>query len=110
MCGSGSLVLMDLRRRLLLVDDDRATHTLIGSLALIEGFEVNTAMDASDALAQRRKQPADLVLLDVRMPDASELDVLRSIREISPQSGVILMADGAAVGDGVEAVKRGALD
>ncbi len=102
---------MDAQRpRLLVVDDDRAILSLIGGIALSEGFEVATTDDASDALLQLLKRPADLVLLDLRMPGVTGLDVLRSIREVNSRCKVVLMTGFGTIDNAVEAVKLGAID
>ena len=102
---------MDAQRpRLLVVDDDRAILSLIGSIGLSEGFEVATTDDSADALLQLLKRPADLVLLDLRMPGVTGLDVLRSIRDVSSQCKVVLMTAFGTIDNAVEAVKLGAID
>jgi DNA-binding NtrC family response regulator len=98
------------RPRLLVVDDDRAILTLIGTIALAEGFDVATTTSGEDAMKQLRERPAELVLLDMRMPGVTGLDVLRAIRDISPRSKVVLMTGYATIDSAVEAVKLGALD
>jgi two-component system response regulator HydG len=98
------------RPRLLVVDDDRAILTLIGTVALAEGFDVATTVDGFDAMAQLRHRPADLVLVDLQMPGITGLDVLRAIREICPRSRVVLMSGYATIDSAVEAVKLGATD
>jgi two-component system response regulator HydG len=98
------------RPRLLVVDDDRAILTLIGTLALAEGFDVATTVSGEDAMKQLRHRPADLVLLDLRMPGVTGLDVLRSIRDISPKCKAVLMTGFGTIDSAVEAVKLGALD
>src|SRR5262245_31241370 len=98
------------RPRLLVVDDDRTILSLIGTIALAEGFEVATALDGSDAMEQLRQRAADLALVDLRMPGVTGLDVLRSIREASPRCRVVLMTGFASIDTAVEAVKLGALD
>ena len=98
------------RPRLLVVDDDRAILTLIGTLALAEGFDVATTVNGEDAMNQLRHRPAELVLLDLRMPGITGLDVLRSIRDVSPKCKVVLMTGFATIDSAVEAVKLGALD
>ena len=98
------------RPRLLVVDDDRAILTLVGSIAQSEGFDVTTAVDGIDALAHLRHRPAGLVLLDLRMPGVNGLDVLRNIRAICPASQVVLMSGHATIDTAVEAVKLGAVD
>src|SRR6266850_7355819 len=96
--------------RLLVVDDDRSILTLIGTLAVAEGFDVATSVSGEDAMKQLRLRPAELVLLDLRMPGVSGLDVLRSIRDISPRCKVVLMTGYATIDSAVEAVKLGATD
>ena len=98
------------RPRLLVVDDDRAILTLIGTIALAEGFDVATTTTGEDAMKQLRHRPAELVLLDLRMPGITGLDVLRSIRDISPRCKVVLMTGYGTIDSAVEAVKLGALD
>jgi DNA-binding NtrC family response regulator len=98
------------RPRLLVVDDDRAILTLIGTLALSEGFDVATTTTGEEAMQQLRQRPAELVLLDLRMPGVTGLDVLRSIRDITPRCKVVLMTGFATIDSAVEAVKLGALD
>ncbi len=98
------------RPRLLVVDDDRAILTLIGTIALAEGFDVATTTNGEDAMKQLRHRPAELVLLDLRMPGVTGLDVLRSIRDVSPKCKVVLMTGFATIDSAVEAVKLGALD
>jgi DNA-binding NtrC family response regulator len=98
------------RPRLLVVDDDRAILTLVGTVALAEGFDVTTTVDGTDALNQLRHRRADLVLVDLRMPGVSGLDVLRAIRTINRHTRVVLMSGYATIDSAVEAVKLGAMD
>jgi DNA-binding NtrC family response regulator len=98
------------RPQLLVVDDDRAILTLIGSIAQSEGFEVSTTTDAAEAMQYLRRRPADLVLLDLRMPGVTGLETLRAIRGVSPRCRVALMSGHATIDSAVEAVKLGAMD
>jgi two-component system response regulator HydG len=98
------------RPRLLVVDDDRAILTLIGTIALAEGFDVATTTTGEDAMKQIRHRPVDLVLQDLRMPGITGIDVLRAIREISPRVKVVLMTGYGTIDSAVEAVKLGAVD
>lgn len=98
------------RPRLLVVDDERPILSLIGAIAVGEGFDVSTSVDGADALAQLRRRPADLVLVDLRMPGVSGIDVLRAVREINPSCRVVLMSGFATIDSAVEAVRLGAAD
>jgi DNA-binding NtrC family response regulator len=98
------------RPRLLIVDDDRAILTLVGTIALKEGFDVATAVNGEDALRQLGAHPSDLVLLDLQMPGVTGIDVLRSISEVRHGCRVVLMSGHATIDSAVEAVKLGAED
>jgi DNA-binding NtrC family response regulator len=95
---------------LLVVDDDRAILMLVGSIAHAAGFDVATTTDGRDAMQLLERRPADLVLLDLRMPGTTGLDTLRAIRAITPQSRVVLMSGHGTIDSAVEAVKLGATD
>jgi two-component system response regulator HydG len=84
--------------------------TLIGSVALAEGFDVATIVDGREALQQLTMRPADLVLVDLRMPGVTGLEVLRAIREVNSRSRVVLMSGHATIDSAVKAVKLGAMD
>ncbi len=101
---------MRVRPRVLVVDDDRAILTLVGSVAVAEGFDVATTVDGTSALQQLATRPADLVLVDLRMPGVTGLEVLRSIRDVDPRSRVVLMSGHATIDSAVMAVKLGATD
>ena len=53
---------------------------------------------------------ADLVMVDLRMPDVGGLDVLRAIRDTDPHCQAVLMTGYASVDTAVEAIKLGAMD
>jgi two-component system response regulator HydG len=73
-------------------------------------YEIRTALRARQALETFRRQPADLVLTDIRMPDMDGMAVLRAVKNEFPQAEVVLMTAYATVSQAVEAVKSGAYD
>jgi two-component system response regulator HydG len=74
------------------------------------GFDDVACAAGRDAIAQLRTRRADLVMVDLRMPDVGGLDVLKAIREIDPQCQAVLMTGYASVDTAVEAIKLGARD
>src|ERR1044072_2382999 len=98
------------RPRLLVVDDDRAILTLIGTIALAEGFDVATTTNGEDAMKQLRHRPAELVLLDLRMPGVTGLDGLRFFRGVSPKCKVVLMPAFPPIDSAGKGAKQGAPD
>ena len=95
---------------LLVVDDDPQVLALISRFGSTEGFEVVLCQGGSEALDQVRARRADLVLVDLRMPDVGGLDVISRVRDVDPHCHIILMSGHATIDTAVEAVKRGAID
>src|SRR5207249_11900559 len=79
----------------------------IERLAAKAGFEVMACGSGSEALRALMRRPADLAMVDLRMPDVNGLELLRQIRSSVPSCEVILMTAYAAVDSAVEAIKLG---
>ena len=95
---------------LLVIDDEPGMLNLVGRFARPLGFDVRTHSSAREALESVARQPVDVALVDLRMPEIGGLDVLRALREAHPECRVILMTAHASVDTAIEAVKLGALD
>jgi two-component system nitrogen regulation response regulator NtrX len=97
--------------RILLVDDDRSVLDGVSGLLRDEGYrtlEADTVAAARRHLADDRNPP-ELVLLDIRMPAESGLDLLRSLPQPLPIPVVVLSGE-ASISDTVAALKLGATD
>jgi DNA-binding NtrC family response regulator len=97
-----------MRPSLLVVDDDLPVLRIVERLAARAGFDVVTCGSGSEAMQALLRRPADLAVVDLRMPDVNGLDLLRQIRARVPSCEVILMTAYAAVDSAVEAIKLGA--
>ena len=95
---------------LVVIDDEQGILDVVGRFAQRAGYEAITCSNGRDAIAQLRTRKADLVMVDLRMPDVGGLDVLRAIREIDPRCQAVLMTGYASVDTAVEAIKLGATD
>lgn len=71
---------------LVVVDDEQAILDTVGRFAARAGFEVVTCSRGAEAIACLGARRADLVMVDLRMPDVGGLDVLRTIRDTSPNT------------------------
>jgi DNA-binding response OmpR family regulator len=80
------------RERILVVDDEAGIRELVGTYLRDEGFDVEEAVDGEAALERFRRQPPDLVVLDLRLPGIDGFDVLREIRRISSVYVILLTA------------------
>lgn len=98
------------RPLLVVVDDEEGILDVVGRFAHRAGYETLMFSSGREAIAQLRTRRADLVLVDLRMPDVGGLDVLRAIRDIDPRSQAVLMTGYASVETAVEAIKLGATD
>ena len=92
----------------MLVDDDVELTELLSSLLTLEGFDVQTANNGSEAL-QKLDESHELVLLDVMMPKLNGLDTLKEIRKVSNVPVMMLTARGEDI-DRVLGLELGADD
>ena len=95
---------------LVVVDDEQGILDVVSRFAHKSGFEVVTCSGGREAIACLRSRRADLLMVDLRMPDVGGLEVLRSVRETDPRCQAVLMTGYASVDTAVEAIKLGALD
>jgi len=95
---------------LVIVDDEQGILDLIQRFAERTGYDVVTYSNGREAIAQMQTVKADLVMVDLRMPEVGGLDVLRAIRDSDPRCQAVLMTGYASVETAVEAIKLGASD
>ncbi|MBE1425180.1 two-component system NtrC family response regulator [Desulfomicrobium macestii] len=94
-----------------LVIDDEPAHRLMVRVVLGDaGFKVLEADNGSSGLATLRARPVDVVLLDMRMPGMSGLDVLQKMHEEGMTTPVIMLTAFGNVSSAVESMKIGAWD
>jgi len=98
----------DFKPVLLVVDDEPVA--VVERFGRQKGFEVVTRHSGRQILDDLRAFKPDVALVDLHLPDAGGLDVLRAIRDADPTCQVILMTGQASVDSAIEAVKLGALD
>ena len=97
--------------RVLLVDDEARFILNLAKLLRGRGFEVSTAFDgAAGVTAVEKSEGIDVVLLDVKMPGMDGIETLRRIKEISPETEVVMLTGHANVETGIAAMREGALD
>ncbi len=96
--------------KILIVDDEEAVIKAIAGALEDEGYLTLTARDGREALEIYRREGADVVLLDIWMPDIDGLDLLRRIKDVDDSCPVIMISGHATVSTAVKAMKMGAFD
>jgi len=94
---------------ILIVDDDKSIRYSLKRM--LEGsFAILTAQNGEEALQRVRENSPDLILMDIKMPGQSGMDVLREIKRIDPKTLVIMMTAYGTTETAIEAMKYGAFD
>ncbi|ATB46274.1 sigma-54-dependent transcriptional regulator [Corallococcus macrosporus] len=93
-----------------LVVDDKENMRHLFTRILGDAYQVRTVEDGGRALALIQAQQFDLVVTDIRMPGADGFEVLKAVKQHSPDTEVIMVTAYASVSKAVEAIKEGAYD
>ncbi len=94
----------------LIVDDEQDMRWLLANILKAEGFIVQQAVDGLDAIGKVKKQPPDIVLLDIKMPTMDGMEALKKIKEINYSLPVIMLTAHGDIPSSVQAIKTGASD
>jgi two-component system response regulator PilR (NtrC family) len=96
--------------KILVVDDERSMRELLELVLKREGYSVYTAENGTRALDLVRQNVYDLLISDVKMPDMNGIELLERVREVSPETMVIMITAFATVETARRAFKLGAED
>ncbi len=101
---------MDTTTRILIVDDEEVVRLSHLRTLASDHYNVEAALNGTEALRAMEQSPFDLVLLDLRMPDMDGLSVLKAIKQRWPESEVIIITGYPSIDTAKEAVRLGAYD
>jgi DNA-binding response OmpR family regulator len=96
--------------RILIVDDERTTRLSLSEIFSLRGAITATAADGQEALDLIAKNAYDLIVLDIRMPGISGLQVLETVQQVAPATIVVLLTAHATVDSAIRALREGAFD
>jgi two-component system response regulator AtoC len=99
-----------MRARILIADDDEVSCQLFAEVLQKEGYRADRARTGDDALARLREEVYDLLIVDVRMPGMTGLDVTQIAHTDYPSLPVIVMTAFGDIDTAVEAIREGAFD
>lgn len=93
-------------RTLLLVEDHEGLRTRLSAALKRRGFEVLAVSTAAEAITQA--ESPELALVDLRLPDADGLSVVRHLHERDPRTNIVVLSGYGSIPTALEAVRRGA--
>jgi DNA-binding NtrC family response regulator len=96
--------------RVLLVDDDDTFRSVMSGELSRRGYAVAAAATGRDALSEAARADADVILLDLRLPDMNGIDVLKALREREVPGGVIVLTGHGTIDTAIQAIRLGAYD
>ena len=97
-------------KRILIVDDEESVRRLLNSRLTSEGYRCLEAANASQALDELRRKKISLVMLDIKMPGKSGVELLPEIKSGYPDTSVIMITATADMQTAVQCMKQGAYD
>ncbi|HQU27520.1 MAG: response regulator [Nitrospira sp.] len=80
---------------ILIIDDDPQVCDLLRQVLEDEGYGVETAQNGQEGINQHRAHPADLIVLDILMPDKEGLETILELRREFPKVKIIAMSGGS---------------
>jgi len=96
-------------RRILVVDDEENIGRSLRMILEREGYQVNVARSAAEMRAFPDRSRLDLFIMDVRLPDASGIDLLRELQAGDVTAPVVMVSGHATIADAVEATRAGGI-
>src|SRR5689334_20255238 len=98
------------RRKILIVDDEEEARGSIAEILREEGYTVETASTAEEAIERFRSDTFHLLLTDLLLPGKSGVDLTKMVHDACPATAIVLFTGHATVKTAVAALKRGASD
>lgn len=97
-------------KKILLIDDEEKLRKLMARIIELEKIEVSQAENGAAGLKLLEKQYFDVVICDVKLPDANGVELIPQMKKIQPLAEIILLTAYGNIPDGVQAIKNGAFD
>ncbi|MDH5714553.1 MAG: response regulator, partial [Candidatus Aminicenantes bacterium] len=96
--------------RIMVVDDEKSMRDFLSIMLEKEGYTVSIASDGTEAKHLIETDLVDLVVADIKMPEINGIELLEYIRQVSPETIVIMITAYASTETAIQALKLGAYD
>lgn len=94
----------------LIIDDEDKLRSLLSRIIGLEGYSVVEARDGKDGLKKLEREDIQVIITDVRLPDANGVELTQKIKSLYPYIEIIVLTAYGTISDGVKAIKNGAFD
>ena len=101
---------MEIRRDILIVDDDKQVREVLHQIFLTAGYNCRLATDGREGVAMFRAAQPPLTVTDLKMPNMTGIELLQQVREVDQDAAVIVLTGAADVKTAIESLKLGAYD
>jgi len=95
-------------RSVLIVEDDAALRRRLARAFRDRGYEAREASDYDSAIESARRDTPEFIVVDLRMPGRSGLDVIRDVKALDPTTTAVVLTGYGSIATALEAVKLGA--
>jgi two-component system, NtrC family, nitrogen regulation response regulator NtrX len=99
-----------MKPRILVIDDESAIRDSLRMILEYENYEFSGAPSGPDGLAQIKRDPPDMVVLDIKMPGTNGLETLAEIRRVDESLPVAMISGHGTITDAMQATRLGAFD
>ena len=99
-----------MKKSILIIDDEVSLLESLYMFLSEKGYDVKTAVCASEGMEKAERLRPDAIILDIRLPDGDGLDLLAELKKRAPETGVIMITAFHDMDTTVTAIKRGATE
>src|SRR4030095_1705715 len=99
-----------MKPRILVIDDEAAIRDSLRMILEYENYEFSGAASGPDGLAQIKRDPPAMVVLDIKMPGTNALETLAAIRKVDESLPVARISGHGTITDAMQATRLGAFD
>jgi DNA-binding NtrC family response regulator len=98
------------KTRILVIDDEPHIRVSLKKICEDEGFDVTAVSSAGKALKCIEDEPPEIIIIDIYLPDANGIEMLKTIKDVRPETIAITITGQADMRSAIEAMKAGAID